>query len=653
MTAASSPSAKADATAEAVPRPAPERPRPGHGPLLAALAVLLVSLAGFGGYRLGEGLGMRALQVEASHRLDLGAAAIDGVVNRYAHIPATIELSPEVLALLRAPDSEARAAAANRYLERLNGHIGSIALFVLDRRGEVRAASNWAHGDSFIGEDLSFRPYFQRAIAGQAGRHFAIGTTRGDPGYFVSHPIRDGSEIIGVAVIKIPLGGLEETWLSLGTPALISDENGVVILTAVPGWLYRSLAPLSPATVAEIEANRLYNGRPIQPLTIGPEPVAAQLPMADEDGVELRLDRRIALPPELPRNSGYYLAQGRTLPDTGWRLLVFSDLTPVRHQAASQAALALVAAAFVVLLAIFIAQRRRILRQRLEAQRLLERSNAELENKVARRTRALTESIARLRKEIAERQHAEQTLHAAQDELVQAGKLAVLGQLATSVTHELTQPLGAMRTLAGNAVEFMRRGDQDTAAKNLDIVGRLADQMASIITPLKTFARKSPAVPAAVDVTHAVGNALFLLEQRLKSADITVDNACVAGEAIAWCDQNRLEQVLINLIGNAIDAMRGQPRRELSIHAVRHADGRILLRIGDTGCGVPEALRGRLFEPFFTTKPAGEGLGLGLAISRDIVREFGGDLDADNRASGGTYFTVFLNPAPAPESAAP
>lgn len=630
------------------PRPAAaEQALRRHDPLIMALCVVLISLAGFGGYRLGEHFGMRALRVEAAHRLDLGAAAIDGVVNRYAHIPATVELSAEVTGLLHDPASGPRAQAVNRYLERLNRHIGSIAIFVLDRNGIVRAASNWARGDSFIGEDLTFRPYFQSAIEGRAGRHFAIGTTRGDPGYFVSHPIRDGDDIVGVAVIKIGLGGLEETWLSLGAPALITDENGVVILTAVPAWLYRSLAPLPAAVQSEVEANRLYNGRPIEPLDIS---LKAD---ADEAGTEIRLDRRIALPPELPRNTGHYLVQARQLPDTGWRLLVFSDLTAVRHQAVSQAALALVGAAFLVLLGIFIAQRRRIARQRLDAQRLLERSNAELENKVARRTRALTESIARLRKEIAERQHAEQTLHAAQDELVQAGKLAVLGQLATSVTHELTQPLGAMRTLAGNAVEFMRRGDQDTAAKNLDIVGRLADQMASIITPLKTFARKSPAVPAAVDVTHAVGNALFLLEQRLKSADITVDNACVAGEAIAWCDQNRLEQVLINLIGNAIDAMRGQPRRELSIHAVRHADGRILLRIGDTGCGVPEALRGRLFEPFFTTKPAGEGLGLGLAISRDIVREFGGDLDADNRASGGTYFTVFLNPAPATESAAP
>ncbi|QDF95577.1 histidine kinase [Azoarcus sp. DD4] len=634
-----------DATAPQ-PRDAPGHRLQRHDPLILALCVVLISLAGLSGYRLGEHFGMRALRIEASHRLDLGAAAIDGVVNRYAHIPATVELSGEVIGLLRDPASPARAQAVNRYLERLNRHIGSIAIFVLDRQGIVRSASNWARDDSFIGEDLTFRPYFQTAIEGRPGRHFAIGTTRGDPGYFVSHPIRDGNETIGVAVIKIGLGGLEETWLSLGAPALITDENGVVILTAVPAWLYRSLAPLPQAIQAEVASNRLYNDRPIEPLELSLDPTAG------ETGTEIRLDRRIALPPELPRNSGHYLVQARQLPDTGWQLLVFSDLTAVRHQAVSQAALALIGAAFLVLLGVFIAQRRRIARQRLDAQRLLQRANAELENKVARRTRALTESIARLRKEVAVRQHAEQTLHAAQDELVQAGKLAVLGQLATSVTHELTQPLGAMRTLAGNAIEFMRRGDQATAGKNLDIIGRLADQMASIITPLKTFARKSPAVPAEVDVAHAVGNALFLLEQRLRSADITVDNACRPGDVIAWCDQNRLEQVLINLVGNAIDAMRGQPRRELSINAALHADGRILLRIGDTGCGVPEALRGRLFEPFFTTKPAGEGLGLGLAISRDIVREFGGDLVADNRASGGTYFTLFLNPPARQESSA-
>jgi two-component system C4-dicarboxylate transport sensor histidine kinase DctB len=261
---------------------------------------------------------------------------------------------------------------------------------------------------------------------------------------------------------------------------------------------------------------------------------------------------------------------------------------------------------------------------------------------VARRTQALTETNLRLQKEVVERQHAEATLRAAQDELVQAAKLAVLGQLATGITHELNQPLGAIRTLAGNALEFLRRGKSESTEKNLTIITRLADQMGAIITPLKTFARKSPAVPVRVDLGRAVGNARFLLEQKLQHSAVSVQNDCSPGRSFALCDQNRLEQVLVNLIGNAADAMRDQPRRSLSIAAAPDGDGAVLLTVADTGPGLPDEIRERLFEPFFTTKPAGEGLGLGLAISRDIVRDFGGDLEAGNTPEGGARFRLRL-----------
>ena len=337
-------------------------------------------------------------------------------------------------------------------------------------------------------------------------------------------------------------------------------------------------------------------------------------------------------------------APASALTELGWRLQIFSDLRPVRAQAFGHAALASVATGFVLLLLLVVAQRRRIIGQKLVAKTLLEQANAQLESKVARRTKALTDTNARLRKEVTERLQAEQTLRAAQDELVQAAKLAVLGQLAAGITHELAQPLGAMRTLSGNAIEFMKRGNLPTVEQNLGIIARLADQMGRIITPLKTFARKSPAIPAPADLAHAVGAALFLLDQRLAKADITVINRCEAGRDIAWCDQNRLEQVLINLIRNAADAMADAPHRELLIEAGPGEAGNIELSIADSGSGLPE--NGQLFEPFFTTKPAGEGLGLGLAISRDIVREFGGDLRAENRPAGGARFILQLPAAP-------
>ena len=608
-------------------------------PFIVLAFLLAIGLIGFGGYRASEYQGMQTLRTDAGHRLDLFAAAVDGIVNRYAHIPATIQLNEEVLNVMHTPRSPASVLAANRFLQRLNGHIGSIAIFVVDPRGIVLASSNWDHPDaSFIGEDLSFRSYYLDGLAGRVGRHFAIGITRGEPGYFVSHPIRDGERVVGVAVIKISLGQLDKAWELLGAPALIADGNGVVILSSVPEWRYTALSPLPLDTLVDIKMSRLYNDGPI-----GDFPVRIDQAIG-ADGQIVHMNLRQHSPRSRQNIAGSYLVHGRPLPELGWRLHIFSDLRPVRAQAIGHAALAAVATGFVLLLLLVVAQRRRIVRQKLEAKALLEQANAQLESKVARRTKALTDTNARLRKEVTERQQAEQTLRAAQDELVQAAKLAVLGQLAAGITHELAQPLGAMRTLSGNAIEFMKRGNLATVEQNLGIIARLADQMGRIITPLKTFARKSPAIPAPADLAHAVGAALFLLDQRLAKADITVTNHCEPGRDIAWCDQNRLEQVLINLIRNAADAMADAEHRELLIEAGPDEAGHIVLSIADSGSGLPE--NGQLFEPFFTTKPAGEGLGLGLAISRDIVREFGGELTAENRPEGGARFILQLPAAP-------
>ncbi|MDD2668994.1 MULTISPECIES: ATP-binding protein [Zoogloea] len=608
-------------------------------PFIVAAFLLVIGLIGFGGYRASEYQGMQTLRTDAGHRLDLFAAAVDGIVNRYAHIPATIQLNEEVLNVMHKPRSAASVLAANRFLQRLNGHIGSIAIFVVDERGIVLASSNWDHpDDSFIGEDLSFRSYYLDGLAGRVGRHFAIGITRSEPGYFVSHPIRDGERVVGVAVIKISLGQLDKAWELLGAPALIADGNGVVILSSVPEWRYTALNPLPLDTLVDIKMSRLYNDG-----LIGDFPVRIDEAMGPE-GQIVHMNLRQHPPRSRQDIAGSYLVHGRPLTELGWRLQIFSDLRPVRAQAFGHAALASVATGFVLLLLLVVAQRRRIIGQKLEAKTLLEQANAQLESKVARRTKALTDTNARLRKEVTERLQAEQTLRAAQDELVQAAKLAVLGQLAAGITHELAQPLGAMRTLSGNAIEFMKRGNLPTVEQNLGIIARLADQMGRIITPLKTFARKSPAIPAPADLAHAVGAALFLLDQRLAKADITVINRCEAGRDIAWCDQNRLEQVLINLIRNAADAMADAAHRELLIEAGPGEAGNIELSIADSGSGLPE--NGQLFEPFFTTKPAGEGLGLGLAISRDIVREFGGDLRAENRPAGGARFILQLPAAP-------
>ena len=626
------------------PAVSPSRPRPQRALWLAVLVLAAFVLAAVGAYRQSEQLAVARMRQAASHQLDVLAAAIDGEVTRHASIPSAIQLNPEVLALLRAVPAQRAVLQppVNRFLQQLNDHLGGPAIFVLDINGRVVASSDWIFSDNLLGIDLAYMPFFRAAAQGIPARHYAIDPVRSEPGYYFALPIRDEARdwaVIGVAVVKSGLRELERRWLAQEAPAVIVDNNGIVLLASPPEWRYASLQPLPGEALVGLSREQ-FGGQ-----TVGRLSLDIALDGAD-DGVVVRLPKHLRddvapLPGGKP-----YLALSRNLPQTAWRIVIFADLRSVAVQAATHAALAVAAFGCLLLGALYLRQRRRLAASREEARRLLERSHQELERKVGERTADLSDAVSRLRREVGERQRAEQTLRAAQDELVQAAKLAVLGQMASGITHELAQPLGAIRTLSENAAEFMRRGDTDTAARNLAIVGQLTEQMGGIIRPLKSFARKSPAMSAAVDVGHAVDAALFLFDQRLKRASVTVDREFGQKSWIAWCDQNRLQQVLVNLIGNALDAMAGQPVRRLGFAISRRTGGGLALSISDSGSGFSDEALAHLFEPFFTTKQPGEGLGLGLTISRDILRDFGGDLLGGPAPGGGARFVVLLPEPP-------
>jgi len=602
--------------------------------LLAVIAALvLMGASAVYAYRHEERARTRQLPNDANHRLDLVASALEGMAKRLEHVPATIQLNPEILALLREPASPSRVAAANTYLRRLNAHVGSLAAFTLNVRGTVVASSNDSHpDDSMLGTDASFRPYFLEALSGRVGRHFAIGVDGRVPGYFVSHPIRDGALVVGVAVIKVSLEPIDQTWSMVGVPALLADANRVVIHSSYLPWRYTALAPVTLEQRVDMQLTRMYADLQIREFPLAP-----------------RLDAQAE-----SQRIGEQLILTRPLDGMDWRVMLFLDLKGVRHAALMQGAMSAVAAAFVVLLALVLVQARRIQRQRQDARRLLECANLELETKVEARMQDLTEANALLKREVRDREQAEHSLRAAQDELVQTAKMATLGQLAAGITHELTQPLGAVRTLSGNAEEFLRRGQLEPLAGNLQIIGRLTDQMGNIIQPLKAFARKSDAVHGPTDIGQTFSNALFLYGPRQRQMKVEVINACAPGTVFAWCDANRLEQVLINLVGNALDAMAATPQPCLTLRAGSHVrqgvSGRwTWIDIEDNGTGLSPTARAQLFEPFFTTKAPGAGLGLGLAISRDIVRGFGGDILALDRHGGGTCFRLHI-PAQAPST---
>jgi two-component system C4-dicarboxylate transport sensor histidine kinase DctB len=396
---------------------------------------------------------------------------------------------------------------------------------------------------------------------------------------------------------------------------IVVDARGIVIMSSVPGWKQRPLESLA------VRERTLDNGSEL---------------------VRMRAN--------VPHTSALQVVNVRPLPRFGWQLLILSSADHVQRDARTAAWSAAAVAAGLWLLAVLLLQRRRVIAQKLAARVALQRANDELEAKVRLRTAELEASNRELRREVAEREHAEQVLRRAQEDLVQAGKLALLGQLSAGISHELGQPLTALRALAENGRLLIERGRSEMAAQNFASITGLAERMGRITSQLKSFARKAPAESRALPLVEAIANAQQLIAPRLRSEHVDVQ-VRVPPTLQVLCDGHRLEQVLLNLMANAVDAMRGSEHKHLEISAEPASD-RVQVRVADTGPGIPPALIERLFEPFFTTKPPGEGLGLGLVISSHIVREFGGALRALPSPAGAVFeFDVALAPAAPPAEA--
>ncbi len=588
--------------------------------LLPAILTLALALS-FIGFKISEGASISHLAERGRQRLDLYETSLEREIDKYAFFPATLGLERDVIELL-VNGGEDLTKRINVYLSELNKRAGSLSIYVLDSRGHVVATSNWDQPDSFIGEDLSYRPYFHAALNKQTGRFFGIGTTRGEPGYYLSSPILVDDRFLGVAVVKVSLEQLEKSWSTVEAPVLVTDENGVVILASVPSWKFTTLAPLSPDRRRELAQSLHYNARPLPPLGLQSQGVVG----VDKAEV-VQLVRPEAEALQAFPVSGLFLSQSEPLKGTDWRLTVLSPFGDLRTVAWLNAALAAAGGVILCIAVIALYLRRVRLWERLRAREALQRAHDELERKVEERTRTLKE---------------------AQDELVHAGKLAVIGQMSAGLAHELNQPLAALHTLSDNTVKFMQRGLLDEAESNLTLISELVTHMGTLTSQLKSFARKSAGTPRPVEVRRSMENALFFLTRRLSQRSIRPEIDVEPSDLTIMADANRLEQILVNLLSNAIDAVEGLENPRLGLSA-RHEGERIRIEVRDNGPGFSESVRTRLFEPFFTTKDSGGGLGLGLAISAGIARDFGGSLTAINLQEGGALFVLDLPAAAASE----
>ncbi|RZL89981.1 MAG: sensor histidine kinase [Variovorax sp.] len=584
------------------PEPQPKASRRWRGWPRWAGALLLIAAAAYAGHQLTLQAGLKSLREAADHRLDMLATALGADLARFDYLPALLQMTPVVPALLDAPSDAHLRDATNRYLDGVNATAGAEMLYLLDAGGTSLAASDWDKPGTTIGQNLSFRPYVIDALRLGRGRFYGVGITSRKPGYYLSYALRRGTQMGGVVAVKVNLEEAERAWRKLPGDVLLVDERGVVILSTRDDLKFRPLAPLGPGQRDEVLRSRPYGEADLQPLR--------WMPME-----ALGADARVTL-----LDGQASLASSRALQGAPWRLVVLDELAPVRAAARYAAMTASLAMTVLLLVAVTLWQRQRAVRQKLANQAALQAAHDSLESTVVART-------AQLR--------------AAQSELVHAGKMSALGQMSASMVHELNQPLTALRTLSDSAGILLEQDRRDDVHDNLRRIAGMVDRLARLTSQLKTFAHKSATPAAPVQLARSIFDAQAIVGAEAKAQGVcTVVDVQPAGLSV-MAEAAAIESLLVNLMRNAIDAMRDAPERTLRVKAWAQ-DGRATLAVCDTGSGIRADILPRLFEPFVTSKAAGAGLGLGLVISAQLVRAAGGTLRAANREEGGACFTAEL-----------
>ncbi|MBC7634595.1 MAG: sensor histidine kinase [Acetobacteraceae bacterium] len=487
-----------------------------------------------------------------------------------------------------AVDALATAAPAalprlNVKLESLSRETGAAAIYLMDRDGLTRAASNWRSDSSFVGSRYAFRAYFREALARGSFEQFALGSVSRRPGLYIARHVDSGGKTMGVIVIKVEFDALEAEWRKSGNSVFATDRNGIILVTSVPEWRFQTTSRLP----------RELQTRILSDLEFGDQPLRMNPLFAANDVTTIGSGAA--------SNKPYIEAIERLPPFWSVHSLV-STTAPVRA--------AVISARLILLTGLLVLAG-------LIAFTLYRRKAASLRS----------EQLIRNRMQVLN------------DRLVQANKLSALGQIAAGVGHEINQPLTAIATYARNAAAFIAAGKSAEAVGNMERIELLSERAGRITGELRGFARKASGKKEEVPIGTALDGALLLLRDRISNLPASISVEPMDDALRVMAEDVRLEQVIVNLLQNALDA--GGPGVEVEVTHAVHRDW-LELTISDNGPGLSPQAKASLFQPFSTSKA--DGLGLGLVISRDIMADFGGEL-VSNDVPKGASFTMRLRMA--------
>ncbi len=548
--------------------------------LLPLLGCLVLSvLAGLGLAHVSRLRTMTYLSASTEADARIRLALLESEIARYRLLPLALSDDKDVIAAERdGPQAEAARQTLSEKFARLAKMTGATAIYATNRNGLTLAASNWYKPNSFVGMNYSFRRYFRDARETGTGQQFALGTVSGKPGLYLAHRTRAG----GIVVVKLEFDWIEAQWRQAGGITFVTNRSGVVFVTSRPDWRFVATRPLDAQRRDE---TLLDSGAK----AIHPRPWV------------IRKDGLIAI----AGTPGGHLLAGTKADGDGWQLHLAMPASERIEGLARLVGLSggIVVFALLVLLVWFL-QRSRLRRARTQ----------ELEQAVVART-------AQLRGEMEQRSRLEERAAELREELRLANRLATLGQVTASVAHETAQPVAAIRNYAGAARTLLARGAREEVDENLGAIDRLAERIGVITAELRGFARKRTAATRPTALGEVFEGARLLLRERLQRVDLRFptlpDDLMVVGDKV------RIEQIFVNLLQNALDALAQSDAPRIEI-AYRSDGERVVVRVCDNGPGIDPQVAAKLFTPFTTSRE--EGLGLGLVIAQDIAIEFGGAL---------------------------
>lgn len=557
---------------------------------------------------------------QALQRMGAFKTSLDATIERHRYLPRILASDPRIVDALANdtvyPPGHNRTIAMSRLLQAFNREAQSDEIFLMDATGMTYWSSNYDTVNSFVGSNYGFRPYFISAMRGGQGFYFAVGATSGEPGLFFTAPVRatDG-QTLGVVVVKIDLRPLERSWANSGDPVWVADQEGIIFLSSDPQWHYLSTRALTDDHLESLANTRQYGMTPVKELRRVYEWTSEHWRAFDvgEESIKIAFSGAIEQYP--------------------WTMYIHMPMADIRQQVRLRQALFLL----VVLVAAGILLYSRERFRRHEAQRALEQANEVLEHRVEERTRDLKE---------------------AQLALAQNQKLAALGRMSSAIAHEINQPITALRNYTASSQLLLTRNAFDVVQRNLQKMEGLTDRLSALSRQLRVFSGKRNSGSSLVSLHAPVHYALDVLQARLDDTGIQCE-VDLGEELHVLANAMMLEQILVNLLSNAIDALKDQPDGRINITLTRSAEGQTTLSIKDNGRGLDHEMQAKIFEPFYTTKAVGDGMGLGLAISYSLAHDMGAELAVNSAPGQGACFALIFQSAaatmhnPSPDTSSP